>query len=602
MEEKLLLALIKQSLPSVSRWFSGKVEEYEHFCTHKFLPYVRSEYNKLDTSTSMLFRNKGFSIHKLYVPLTLVDRKSSISHIVNSFPCELFDNTNKVLINDSAGMGKSTLLKMLFRYSIDDSQYIPFYIDLKSLIDGGSIESVEDHILKIFPSFKHAPSKEFIAHLLEENSYLFLFDGADEVPDKHKETVFQMVNLFASKANKSKFIVASRDEDIILSSFNDFISFGVQQLTEPDAYELLRKYEFKDAIAERLIEELERSENRSVREFLKNPLLTTLLYTAYSFKKKIPLKKSLFYKQIYTALYENHDATKIGYLTREKKSGLDIDDFEVIIGHIAYLSRLHEKLEYSSTELKKLINEVAIQHPTINFNTQGFISDLVSSVPVLRKDGFTYSWQHKSIQEYFFVRYVLLTMSTDKSKALIDKILHSKNSLKFTLVLDIMYDEKEPFFHDTATREIYRRMVKYGIPTSENKLLNSYRLFYVDKNKDGIISNEEFDDLGVSDGLFTEIKDRLIKEFGLEGFLLKAINPSWASFERPESVVFRVLANKNSDLLVGSREMSLELGAEQQLFTAAKPFASYENLKLFFDQFDQKLYALSSSDDEFDLI
>jgi len=244
-------------------------------------------------------------------------------YCINKFPKRLFESNNKILINDNAGVGKSTVLKMMFRYAIDESLEIPFYIDMKSLIKGEELISIEDYIIESFPSFKNIPSKDFLHRHLGDGTYLFLFDGADEVPDKVKEPVYREVKRFCTAVSNSKFVIATRDEDIILSAFNEFKSHSINPLKKHEAYALLRKYEFKDVKADELISEIEKDENSGISEFLANPLLTTLLYTAYVYKRKIPLKKSLFFHQIYNSLYENHDATKIGFLTREKKSGLD---------------------------------------------------------------------------------------------------------------------------------------------------------------------------------------------------------------------------------------------------------------------------------------
>ncbi|MFC4654790.1 NACHT domain-containing protein [Rheinheimera marina] len=293
------------------------IEEFEHFSNHKLMPHLLSSYVKLNTSTSQLFRNKGYKINELYIPLTLKILDTEEVK-VDKYPAGAIEKHNKIIIKDTAGMGKSTVLKMLFRYCFDTAKRVPIYIDLKSLIDEEKIIPVEVYMHKSFPSFTEKPSQDFINLLLQRAPFLFLFDGADEVPDKHKPKLFKEISDFQAKASNSAFIIATRDEDKILSSFNDFTSASIQPLKKNEAYLLLERYQFEDVKASDLITEIEKPENASVLDFLKNPLLTTLLYTAYAYKKKVPLKKSLFFKQIYEALYENHDATKIGYLTREK--------------------------------------------------------------------------------------------------------------------------------------------------------------------------------------------------------------------------------------------------------------------------------------------
>ncbi|WP_229650749.1 hypothetical protein, partial [Vibrio parahaemolyticus] len=85
-----------------------------------------------------------------------------------------------------------------------------------------------------------------------------------------------------------------------------------------------------------------------------------------------------------------------------KKCGLDIDDFESIVSTLAYSSRFNEQLEYKREQLKDIINDIADRQTTIKFDKRGLLSDLTAAVPLLRRDGLNFRWQHKSIQEYFF--------------------------------------------------------------------------------------------------------------------------------------------------------------------------------------------------------
>ncbi|WP_025565781.1 NACHT domain-containing protein, partial [Vibrio parahaemolyticus] len=550
MQEKLLLELMKISTPSALKWLSSKKEEYEHFCSNKLLPCVASQYEKLNVSTSMLFRNQGYQIEHLYVPLTVHHSapNEDLEICVDRYPSALFDFSRKVLICDSAGMGKSTLLKMIYRYAIADVAEIPFYIDLKTLVHNESVESIEDHLLRTFPSFKDTPSKDFFTKLLEENKYLFLFDGADEVADKFKDDVFRAVNTFCDKAKNSKIVVATREEDFILSSFYDFRLFRINNLTIECAFELLRKYEFKDCVAENLIKEIKSDKNATIKEFLQNPLLTTLLYTAYSYSRKVPLKKSLFYKQVYHALYENHDATKQGFLTREKKCGLDIDDFESIVSTLAYSSRFNEQLEYKREQLKDIINDIADRQTTIKFDKRGLLSDLTAAVPLLRRDGLNFRWQHKSIQEYFFVRHILLSKKDEKKREILTKMLSSKRSNSFMLSFDILYDEDEDLFHDVCTRAILK-YAKHYIANSNNKDNNdesSYSAFYAIYRSKEV--GEDLKKLRHGDNI-QNISNKYCKLLNIEGFKINFLSNTMVHLERPESVILKVLKSKQSELV-----------------------------------------------------
>lgn len=470
--------LIKKAFPTILEKIDNIKEDIAHSYKNKFTVYLEKEYEYLDNSTSQLFRNTKYKISKLYIPLTLESFDLRQKIIVNKFPKELFKETNKILIKDTAGMGKSTLLKMIFRYSIDDKQYIPFYIDLKSLIKEDKVLSVMDIYVDNFPSFTEIPSKDFLKRMFEKGKFIFLFDGADEVGDTFKEKVFMEINKFIKISSNSKFIIATREEEKIISSFNHFIPFRIKELSKNEAYDLIRKYDTNNDIADNLIREINKKENKTVFDFLVNPLLTTLLFTAYSYNKKIPLKKNLFYKQVYESLFENHDSSKIGYLSREKKSGLDIDDFERVLGHFSYIGRSREKLEYTKDELIAIFNKINESHPSISFCSKDFLQDIVSRVPVLRQEGNKYIWQHKSIQEYFFVRFFLRVLNDEQKEMIINQIFNSGEVNKYRLIFDILFDEDTEYFHKALTMKLYNYMSEKIDSLEKDNELNIIDIFY----------------------------------------------------------------------------------------------------------------------------
>ncbi|EOY4908796.1 NACHT domain-containing NTPase [Vibrio alginolyticus] len=579
-QEKTLLSLASRSYPSIVSYFKLKKENLEHYCEHKFLPYIVDQYEQLNLSTTILFRNHRQSISDIYIPLTLIDIEDKHHYKIDSFPNALIKRKSKILINDNAGMGKSTLLKMIFRYAIDEGSCIPFYIDLKTLIKDDKVIDVVDYLVSVFPSYTNIPSKEFVKCNLENSSYLFLFDGADEVPDKHKPELFKEINNFTDKVRHGRFIVATRKEERIKSNFLTFFSLNIKPLEIKEAYKLLRKCNFENVNAEKLIKEIERPENKAVTEFLENPLLTTLLYTAYAYKRAIPLKKNLFYKQIYDALYEGHDATKAGYFYREKKSGLGITQFEEILSSLAFVGRSEERLEYNKHELEDVINSISSKHPTIDFSSRDFIEDITLNVPVFKKEGDIYSWQHKSIQEYFFVRRVALEKDNEKKKTLIENIVLSIYSYKFKLVLDILYDECEVLFHDAATRCLLKTLQGKGvtIKSNVNQDFDEFDILYkfVCIPKDDL----ELDGLGFEKTVFYKVEEIIRDKYGekVKNYTSSSIMMSNSEaiiyFEHPCTIVVDILFEKGHGFVTRIERPKNVKGLLIERGKLSKPYAS----------------------------
>lgn len=619
--ESVIFGSLSKALIPMGLSKAGELNDsFNHFCENKFIPYIARGYTQLDKSTSQLFRNRNYLVSKLYEPLTLSSHSSEHSLIVNEYPSALFKSHSKIIINDDAGMGKSTLLKMLYRYAVESSEIIPFYIDIKSLIKKDKVQTIQEYIISTNPDFSDDISIKFLNDEFIKKSYLFLLDGADEVSDDMKSEVFDKIRTFTENAKHCKFVVATRNEDKILSAFNDFISFKIEPLEIEQAYSLLRKYQFGSSKADLLIEEIEKKENHAVKEFLANPLLTSLLYTAYEHSKTIPLKKSSFFSQIYRSLYENHDATKIGYLTRAKMSGLDIDDFSTILSFLAFLGRKAEKLEYEEDELIADLKLIKDTHPTIDFDVRGFLIDIVTRVPLFRKEGLSYRWQHKSIQEFFFLNYLLnIEDKTEKYNA-VRSLSTSKNAQKYKLVLDILYDKNQIIFHDVLTRDLTKILVNNCEPIGLNPRSDTISVFY--KHFDGF-ANVLVPETALKKALRPESKpslvidfevlfEGLVKKHDIKGFIssrgsfIHDENPKYkVVLQRPEAVVLEILHNKKHSFIevvtteeelimrdssiLSSSEIPLSNGAVSDIdidFDFYVP--DYEGIRSFLEEFDNK--------------
>lgn len=609
-------------------------DSFNHFCKNKFIPYIARGYTQLDKSTSQLFRNRNYVVSKLYEPLTLSSHSSEQSPVVDNYPSDLFKAHNKIIINDDAGMGKSTVLKMLYRYAVESSEIIPFYIDIKSLIKKDKVQTIQEYITTTNPDFSDDISIKFLNDEFANNSYLFLLDGADEVSDDMKSEVFDKIRMFTENAKRCKFVVATRNEDKILSAFNDFISFKIEPLEIEQAYSLLRKYQFGNSKADLLIDEIEKKENHAVKEFLANPLLTSLLYTAYEHSKTIPLKKSSFFSQIYRSLYENHDATKIGYLTRAKLSGLDIDDFSTILSFLAFLGRKAEKLEYEEDELIADLKLIKETHPTIDFDIRGFLTDITTRVPLFRYEGLSYRWQHKSIQEFFFLNYILnIDDKTEKCNA-VRSLSTSKNAQKYKLVLDILYDKNQVLFHDVLTRNLSKILVNNCEPIGVNPQSDTISVFY--KYFDGlanVLVTERVVKRATGPGVkrledpeffvgvdFEILFEGLAKKHDITGFIssrgsfIHRESPRYrVILQRPEAVVLEILHNKKhsfvellsieeqhymNDSSISRKEIPLSNGGASNIsmdFDFYVP--NYDGIRSFLNNFDNKSKIKRSNDD-----
>lgn len=430
-----------------------------------FWNYLNRTNNKFSS-----IRPVGFDVQldflKVYIPLTLeisegVKRKKNI--VIDKYP-DAFRSSKNILIVDNAGMGKSTISKRLFIGAFEDGSCgIPIFIELRHLSkDNDIVHEILNQIKNLSTSF----NEDLLLTLIENGGFIFFLDGYDEIAINEKAGVTKSLQSFIEKAGNNRFILTSREDDA-LSGFQTFDKYSIKQLTKKDAFKLLSNLDNNGEKSQTLINKLKGEELASVNEFLTNPLLVTLLFTAFNYEPTIPLKKYLFYNQVYNAFFQQHDLSKGDDFCHAKKSKLEKDDFERVLSCIGFISILNHKVEFSESEIIKTI-EIAKEKSKekctkLEFRESDYLSDLCYSVPLFSKEGNNYKWVHKSMSEYFAVKY--FTENTDE-KNLIEKII-TRDTLNDN-ILDFYHDMKPSSFRQFILLPFLTEIKEVLLPESEN--------------------------------------------------------------------------------------------------------------------------------------
>lgn len=373
------------------------------------------------------------------------------------------DATRKVLIVDTAGMGKTTLLKYLFLCCVREEAGIPIYIELRKL---NKKLSILDFILEQLSDLHGRCKEELLMQLLSTGAFVFFLDGYDEIPENERAAVTPGLQSFFEKAPNNRFVLTSREETGLIA-FPEFQRYIIQPLEKEEAYTLLRKYG-ENQLAETLIQKLKQPENAPIHEFLTNPLLTSLLYKSFEYKHIIPLKRHIFYRQVYEALYESHDLTKDGggYL-RTKRCGLDIDRFECILRALGALSYRKNKVEFAKDELLFFINDAKKLSSENKAVSSEILHDLTHAVPLMVEDGNYIRWTHKSIQEYFAAQYICRDSQGNKKDILL-KYFHNDLSRHLNLIT-LCADIDRPCYKQSIAKEIAETLLEEFNTTYQNE-------------------------------------------------------------------------------------------------------------------------------------
>ncbi len=415
--------------------------------------YASAQFEKHSCLSTIVFQHQK-SIYDLYIPLTVVSNKGvrdgqkSAGITIDRIRPDFLPQGAKILITDTAGMGKSTLSKFLFLQCLKSGYAIPFFIELRHLSGKVSVldvivrqlnsAAVDDDELRF--------NKRQIQRMFKKNNLIFFLDGYDEIAPSAREDVTKNIKELIEGYPNNTYVITSRPESGLLA-FPSFSQYSIRPLTLEESYTLIRKYDEGGGMAEQLIRSLQSGEFRAVREFLKNPLLTSLLYRSFEYKQSVPLKKHVFYRQVYDALFDWHDATKDGYNTREKKSGLDIDAFHRILRVVGFYSVMTGKVEGDTDTVLSWIRKAKQVCNATSLSESFFLEDLIRAVPLFVRDGDLYRWSHKSLSEYFAAQYICTEGKADQKRTL-EAIMESTEAQRFSNVLDQIYDVDNNAFRE----------------------------------------------------------------------------------------------------------------------------------------------------------
>lgn len=454
--DPIISTIISPKIKLLDKWIKKQKTEgdlVDNFFESKFTEYLNRSYQKFSTLNILVFPNQQINIKSIYLPLSIRSTKDHNKYMIDTFKKEFIEPYQRILISDTAGMGKSTLMKWIGLSLIEQKISIPILIELKKL---NSKHSVIDEIYNQLDPIDKSFDKDFVIKFLELGGFTILLDGFDEIQYEHRESVILDLKDFISKASKNWYILTSRP-DSSLTSFGDFQMFHISPLEIKESFELIKKYDSisSNKVGDQLIKNI-KEKDPQVHEFLINPFLVSLLYKTYTYNKDIPSKKSTFYDEVYGALYKHHDLSKDGY-KRNKKSGLDIQDFRLVLRQLAYDTAKIVKVEYNEQDLVKYIKEAKNKCVGLDFKELSFVEDIEANVPLFVRDGSVLKWAHKSLQDYFAAEYI----GTSKDKEKIIELIYKSKKDNYLNILDFLYEVEYKAFRKLIIKDIIKNFIQY---------------------------------------------------------------------------------------------------------------------------------------------
>ncbi|CAB5708674.1 Predicted NTPase (NACHT family) [Aeromonas hydrophila] len=479
-------ALLSAKIEKVKSWAHKKEllndmkEDKLQVILEKYISRILSRASELST---IVFPQKKIPLETVYEPLHLgsVGNEWSFNIENNDYHIDLKQYGKCYLIVDRAGMGKSTYSKNLALSLLKNSEFIPILFDLSEY---DSQLSLIDNIIISFDEIDSRFSRELFKKLIVDGYFFIIFDGFDEAPTEHQDHLRKQLREFNDKKGLASLLVTSRPHERLPDFINSEM-FSLKSLTKEQAISLINKYDSISGanIGKSLSKEIDKVPDK----FLETPLLVGLLYRTYGFNNSIAQKISVFYSELFDALYKGHDLTKAGFV-RKKESGLDIDAFRQLLRAFSFLFILKSSEgRHSLDYLNELANDAQKLCSFEPISSRNFLSDLLLAVPLIYRDGNSYKFMHKSIAEYFASEYIC---NTANKKEMLEAIISSPARNDFKEAIEYIHELSPGLYQEVISLPIAKNFLELHSRKNTSELFATMQY-----TQDFVVSYWKYDDV-----------------------------------------------------------------------------------------------------------
>lgn len=300
-----------------------------------------------------------------------------------------------VIIGEGGG-GKSMFMRYLWLSYFEKSDgKIPFFLELRNM-NSLSHASMSDFIFHSIIKSGSAIRQIDFAKALKQGEFVIFLDGFDEINHDRRDQVQQMI-LDLQEANPNLTIIVTSRADERFSGWHGFSTAYVEKLTKENSRLLIERAVYDTDLKRKFLLKFDELYPLH-KDFLSNPLLAYMMLVTFSFNPDIPRRMFQFYEQAFEALYHRHDLTK-GY-KRVFHSNLDKISFIRLVAVFCLKTYYDENFEFTRIQALEAI-EQAKKVEGVDVNSDKLLEDFVQSVCLLKMEGITYTFTHRSFQEYF---------------------------------------------------------------------------------------------------------------------------------------------------------------------------------------------------------
>lgn len=456
-------SLIDKGIVKAASFFGSRPDaSIENEIVDKLKEYSDKVMTRCGYITSLALGGAEIEIREIYQPLTVSLESQSFQ--IDSFPTRMLEEFPKIFIEDTAGMGKSTISKFMTITAIEDSQVIPIFLELRKIRH--DVDIIGNMAIDVF-GIDSEDTRSMIEKILRNKNSVCILDGFDEVARESFEGVARSISDFNESYPDCWVIITSRPHSG-MRSLKGFHRGVIDRLSSEQALELIKRYDRSNKYYDFIAKEVNSGRIGEIKEFLGNPLLVSLLYRVFIHKGAIPFEKYVYYQQVYEALYEDHDLSKGDIYRHGKVCGLSLMELQKVMRALAITFSAKGVATFSRELLISELEESKKLIPKITYSSESVFEDVISTVPLIIKDGLDYKWNHKSLQDYFAASFLCYESEPKTSKSILVSFLKRNNIGFYLNILDFYYEMSERNFRSLFLSPALKSYLEF-----EEKVLSS---------------------------------------------------------------------------------------------------------------------------------
>lgn len=347
---------------------------------------------------------------------------------------------NNIVFVGTVGQGKSILMKYLAINDLLDNNRIPIFIELKNISKIKNVKNLIKEYLGVWIGF----DDNTLELVLRSGKISIFLDAFDEVDIELAQETLHNIELLSQNYNNLKVTVSSRPQTIITKSFL-FENISLKPYQQEEQEGIIKKLVNDEENVRILVESINKS-SHEVKAVLTTPLMVVLFINQYNVGFSVPQHVTDFYKNIFDVVTFTHDRSK-GIEKRKSFSSLNQDQLEKIFERFCFESFLRNKTVFDKQTLMDLLKISLEKNNIKDFNDYyNLVLDYTRFACLILQDGNSYTFIHKSIQEFYVARFIdglpEKLAKTVIAKKFIANSIGNENYLNFLKILKPYYYNK----------------------------------------------------------------------------------------------------------------------------------------------------------------